>query len=88
MSLQTLRHPLSYLLAPLLAIALTVGFNQPAQAHKGHAGPKVTFIKTKAALKEMLPSGAKIVKRKQPLKRGCRRMGRENLGRRTGRWTL
>ena len=59
---------MSYLLAPLLVIGLTFGINQAAQAHKGHAGPQVTFMKTKAALKEMLPSGAKIVKRKQPLK--------------------
>lgn len=62
---------LSMLFAPLLAISLTLGFttwSQEAQAHKGHAGSMVTFLKDKAALKNMLPGGAKIVKRKQPLK--------------------
>lgn len=62
-----IRNPLSYLLTPVLTICLTLGITQNAQAHKGHAGPMIDFMKSKAALKEMLPSGAKIVKRKQPL---------------------
>ena len=67
----TIQNPLSYLFAPLLAIGLVFGLSawpQEAEAHKGHAGPMVTFMKNKAALKAMLPNGAKIVKRKQPLK--------------------
>jgi len=40
---------------------------QIANAHKGHAGPMVTFMKKKAVLKAMLPSEARPVKRKQPL---------------------
>lgn len=58
---------LSYLFAPLLAVCIAFGIAQNAQAHEGHAGPMVTFMKTKVALKTMLPAGARIVKRKQPL---------------------
>ncbi len=68
MNMQTIRKPLAYLLAPLLTI-VTLGVSVNAQAHKGHAGPNVEFIKNKAALKSMLPAGSKIVKRKQPLKK-------------------
>ncbi len=64
---QAYRHPLAYIFTLLLAICLTLGFSQSAYAHKGHAGSMITFMKSEAALKEMLPSGAKIVKRKQPL---------------------
>ncbi len=67
MKLNYTRSPLAYLFAPLLVVGLSVG-SQNVQAHKGHAGSTVDFIKKKAALKEMLPAGAKIVKRKQPLK--------------------
>ncbi len=70
MKLNQINQSLTYLLAPLLAIGLTFSmtlFPLEALAHKGHAGPMVTFMKNKAALKEMLPSGTKIVKRKQPL---------------------
>ncbi len=42
-------------------------FPNTAAAHKGHAGPKVVFVKMKAALKKMLPTGAKLVKRKERL---------------------
>ncbi len=63
----TIRQGFSHLLAPLLALGLLLGLATPAQAHKGHAGPMITFTKTKAALKVMLPAGAKITKRKQPL---------------------
>lgn len=58
---------LSYLFAPLLAVSIAFGISQNAHAHEGHAGPLVTFMQTKAALKTMLPAGARIVKRKQPL---------------------
>lgn len=53
----------------LLALFVTVFTFPPqiAEAHKGHAGPMVTFMKKKAALKAMLPSDARLVKRKQPL---------------------
>ncbi len=70
MNFHKVRNPLTYLLSPLFALCLTLGissWSQEAEAHKGHAGPAITFMKTKTALKEMLPSGAKIVKRKQPL---------------------
>ncbi len=50
----------------LLVMVLTFS-PQSADAHKGHAGPMVTFMKKKAALKAMLPAGARLVKRKQPL---------------------
>ncbi len=53
----------------LLALFVSVFTVSPqiADAHKGHAGPMVTFMKKKAALKAMLPAGARLVKRKQPL---------------------
>jgi hypothetical protein len=38
-----------------------------ALAHKGHAGPMIDFMKTSDALKAMLPEGAKITRRKEPL---------------------
>ncbi|HHJ80173.1 MAG TPA: hypothetical protein ENJ65_00905 [Candidatus Tenderia electrophaga] len=71
MSMQTIRKPLSYLLTPIFALSLALGISawpQEAQAHKGHAGSNVVFMQKKAALKEMLPAGARITKRKQPLK--------------------
>jgi len=52
----------------VLVICLSIGMSQNVYAHKGHAGSMINFMKSKAALKEMLPNGAKIVKRKQPLK--------------------
>ncbi len=70
----TIQKPLSHFFAPLLAIGLAFGLSawpQEVEAHKGHASPMVTFMETKAALKTMLPNGAKIVKRKQPLKEGA-----------------
>ncbi len=39
----------------------------PATAHEGHAGPMKTVLEDKAALKAMLPEGAKVAKRKQGL---------------------
>jgi len=51
----------------LMVFALTAGWQPAAQAHKGHGGPMVTFLKKKATLRAMLPAGAKIVKRKQRL---------------------
>ncbi len=70
MALNYTYKPFSYLLAPLLAMSFfaITAWSSSVQAHKGHAGPMVSFIKTNTALKAMLPSGAKIVKRKQPLK--------------------
>lgn len=41
--------------------------SQATFAHKGHGGSMKIFMKDKAALKMILPSGAKIVKRKQRL---------------------
>lgn len=52
----------------MLVLVFSVGiWPQNAEAHKGHAGPMVVFITKRDALKKMLPSGARIVKRKQPL---------------------
>ncbi len=51
----------------LMALVLLVGWQPAAQAHKGHGGPMVTFLKKKATLRALLPQGAKIVKRKQRL---------------------
>ncbi len=59
---------LPYLLIVSLAFTFSI-LSQNALAHKGHAGSMINFTKNKVALKEMLPSGAKIVKRKQPLKK-------------------
>lgn len=75
-----IRNPFAWFFTPLLAIVLTLGFSQSAYAHKGHAGSMITFMKTKAALKEMLPSGAKIVKRKQPLKKDAVEWAEKNYG--------
>ncbi len=66
--MKTIRNPLAFFLAPLLVFSLNLGVNQDAQAHKGHAGSSVEFMKKKATLKSMLPTDAKIVKRKQPIK--------------------
>jgi len=62
-----IRNPLSYLFSAVLTVCLALGTAQNAQAHKGHAGSMVTFTKNKAALKAMLPTAARITKRKQPL---------------------
>lgn len=83
MNLISLQKPFSNLFAPLLAFGLAFGlttWSQDAEAHKGHAGPMVNFIKAKAALKEMLPSGARIVKRKQPLKEDAIEWADETYG--------
>ncbi|VAW84905.1 hypothetical protein MNBD_GAMMA16-1569 [hydrothermal vent metagenome] len=83
MTTTQLRHSLSYLLTPALTLFFTIGFTSwspDVQAHKGHAGPMITFIKTKTALKEMLPSEAKIVKRKQPLKDDAIEWAKKNYG--------
>ncbi len=83
MNLNQIRNPLSYLFTPLLAICLTLGmsvWSQETLAHKGHAGPMVDFMKSKAALKEMLPSAAKIVKRKQPLKKEAAEWAEKRYG--------
>lgn len=38
-----------------------------AEAHKGHAGKKITFVKNKVALKALLPTDGKTYRRKQRL---------------------
>lgn len=60
---------LRFRIITLLALLVTVLTFSPqiADAHKGHAGPMITFMKKKAVLKAMLPEGARLVKRKQPL---------------------
>jgi len=54
----------------LLALGVVMGLLMssapaPALAHEGHAGKKRLLLDTKLALKQMLPSGAKIVRRKE-----------------------
>jgi hypothetical protein len=56
------------LLAVGLAAAFLAATPQAGLAHKGHAGPMITFLKEKEALKAMLPEGAKISRRKEALK--------------------
>ncbi|MDH5526975.1 MAG: hypothetical protein OEY97_06655 [Nitrospirota bacterium] len=51
----------------LLAAALPLLAPAPALAHSGHAGPVITFLDEREALKGMLPDGAKITRRKQDL---------------------
>lgn len=83
MNLKTTHHPQSSLLIPLLTICVALGvitWPSESQAHKGHAGPMVDFMKSKAALKEMLPSDAKIVKRKQPLQESAVEWAKETHG--------
>ncbi|MCF6324019.1 MAG: hypothetical protein L3J89_06830 [Gammaproteobacteria bacterium] len=83
MNLNKSYNPFVYLLMPVLAICLTLGTSfwpQNAEAHKGHAGPTVTFMKKKEALKAMLPADAKIVTRKQPLKDGAREWAEKTYG--------
>ncbi len=50
-----------------LALLLALLAWPAAQAHEGHAGPPVTELKDRAALKALLPQGAKLAKRKQRL---------------------
>lgn len=50
------------------AMAIMLIFSMSsAHAHKGHAGQIVYVMKSKQALKVMLPKGAKLVKRKESL---------------------
>ncbi len=56
-----------FVLFLILSIAFSSLWSQRVFSHEGHAGVPVVFIKDKAALKKMLPAGAKIVRRKQPL---------------------
>ncbi len=51
-----------------------------AEAHKGHGGPMVKFIKTKPALKALLPSGAKVVKRKARLSKDSSAWAEDTFG--------
>jgi len=61
-------------------IFLIFGISQSVYAHKGHAGSMITFMKNKATLKEMLPGGVKIVKRKQPLKEEATEWAKKTYG--------
>ncbi len=54
------------LLSAVLLLAVAV-WPVPAHAHKGHGGALQHFLKKKEALRAMLPSGAKLMKRKQRL---------------------
>ncbi len=54
----------------LFSLSLFAGgifWTDNAEAHKGHAGKVVTFVKKKVALKAMLPAGGKVYRRKQKL---------------------
>lgn len=63
-----------------LILVLTLGISSGAWAHKGHAGPKVTFLKKKVALKQLLPEEAKLSKRKERLKAARVAWARDHLG--------
>jgi len=83
MKLNQTPKPLVYLLTPLLVVGLTLGitsWSQEAQAHKGHGGSIVTFLKKNAVLKAMLPNDVKTVKRKQPLKNAAITWAQETYG--------
>ncbi|MFQ5487135.1 MAG: hypothetical protein ACE5ET_01660 [Gammaproteobacteria bacterium] len=60
-------QPLLGALLLMMVFMLSAGWLPLAQAHKGHGGAMVTFLKKKATLRAMLPEGAKVVKRKQRL---------------------
>ncbi len=60
----TLNRSYLLLLATLLLTSPLI-LAPAAHAHEGHAGDKKTFLATKLALKELMPSGSKIVRRKQ-----------------------
>lgn len=68
----------------LLVLGLTAAFlaalPQAGLAHKGHAGPMVTFLEEKAALRAMLPEGAKISRRKEALGAEAVAWARDSLG--------
>ncbi len=64
----------------LLVFALAVGWQPVAEAHKGHGGPMVTFLKKKATLRGLLPADAKIVKRKQRLSDEAAEWAEKNYG--------
>ena len=73
----------AHLGAMLLFVAIVsaaVGWSAPVQAHKGHGGPLVSFLKKKEVLRSMLPSGAKIVKRKQRLGDDAAAWAEKNFG--------
>ncbi len=76
----TVRKPSLYLFVSLLLMCFAFAVTQQAHAHKGHSGSMVSFIKSKAALKEMLPSEARIVKRKQSLGDSAVAWAAENYG--------
>lgn len=52
----------------------------PAAAHEGHAGKMQTFLDTKLALRQMLPAGDQVVRRKEALSEASARWVKETLG--------
>ncbi len=50
-----------------LTVVGTLALPQNAQAHAGHSGAMLHFVDKKVALKQMLPAGAKIIRRKEAL---------------------
>src|SRR3989304_6634389 len=62
---RTLQHIIFIILFTFFS-GLTV-LSVPAFAHEGHAGKQVVFLKKEAALKQMLPAGAKVIQRKEML---------------------
>lgn len=48
-------------------LTTTALWTDNAEAHKGHAGKKITLLKNKVALKAMLPADGKVYRRKQGL---------------------
>jgi len=65
---------LGFVAAAVLALA------PAAMAHGGHAGPMVTLLETRTALKAMLPEGARITERKEQLEAEDAARARTSLG--------
>lgn len=51
-----------------------------ALAHAGHSGKMLTFLDTRLALKQMLPDGAKVVRRKEALSDATAGWVKDTLG--------
>src|SRR3989304_4878687 len=75
---RTLQHIIFIILFTFFS-GLTV-LSVPAFAHEGHAGKQVVFLKKEAALKQMLPAGAKVVQRKEMLDLDKAEKAKKELG--------
>ncbi len=67
----------------MLALCVVFGLGLSAtnaSAHAGHAGKKLVLLDTKLALKQMLPHGAKIVRRKEVPSEAVNAWARDTFG--------